>query len=304
MQSLLNPAPIHPDSAIPYFSLDFPVDQSSTCTLDPLASLPLSSNSSSSYSPSPPYSASNSAAAGAAAATNSLNNGWTTLHLAVEQDRLPVVSMLLAQRADVFAQDFCGATPLHIAAAHGNAAATSLLLEAAGKNDNADEASAQAIKSGVAALRDLSGATPLHLAAAGGHEAAVAALLGLQRATQKLWSSSSTTSSSLSTGSPSPSSLSAFPGEDAQPSTAADRKPSPPLSNPNAVDTSGQTPLHLAALAGCEPIVQMLLDAGADIRFKAANGWTALHLAGCAGHERIVALLLRHGAEVDCRVEV
>jgi hypothetical protein len=121
----------------------------------------------------------------------------------------------------------------------------------------------------VAGARDdmnaqFSGATPLHLAAAGGHQRAVAVLLG-------------------------------FPG-------AEHIDTNTPLSDPNALDASLQTPLHLAAAAGCEPVVQMLLEAGAHVRSKAANGWTPLHIAGCAGHDGVVKLLLRHGAEIDCRV--
>ncbi|KAH8723177.1 ankyrin repeat-containing domain protein [Phaeosphaeriaceae sp. PMI808] len=279
MNSILNHTPIHSESSIPFFSLDFPCDQSSTCSLDQLSSLASTSYSSSpAYSsPASSYCSSYSAAAAATTTSMPLNDGRTTLHLAVEQGRLPVISMLLAQHADLYAQDFCGATALHIAAARGSAAATSLLLDAAANtDDNSDDSNPQSLKMNVASQRDMGGATPLHLAAAGGHEGAVAALLGFRRAT-------------------SPSS----PG-----SNVGDMNTSPPFSDANAVDHSRQTPLHLAAAAGNEAVVQMLLDAGADMRTKAANGYTALHVAGCAGHERIVELLLRRGAEVDCRIEV
>ena len=79
--------------------------------------------------------------------------------------------------------------------------------------------------------------------------------------------------------------------------------------DPNALDTSGVSPLHRAVRTRSSPAVQALLDGGADVRIRNKRGSTPLHLAvqdtgrGGAGSARaraeqlkIVALLLAAGA--------
>jgi ankyrin repeat protein len=59
----------------------------------------------------------------------------------------------------------------------------------------------------------------------------------------------------------------------------------------NAKTTSGGTPLMLASNAGNIEMVQMLLDAGADIKAKDREGRTAISVASARGHENIVSLI-------------
>jgi len=59
-----------------------------------------------------------------------------------------------------------------------------------------------------------------------------------------------------------------------------------------------QTPLHIAADAGKEGAVELLLDYGASANVVDGRGETALHAAGANGHTHIVRLLLRRGAQV------
>jgi ankyrin repeat protein len=59
------------------------------------------------------------------------------------------------------------------------------------------------------------------------------------------------------------------------------------------------TPLHLAASSGYYHIVQMLIDAGADVNIVAARGWTALHLAASRGDHRMLESLLAADARAD-----
>lgn len=58
-----------------------------------------------------------------------------------------------------------------------------------------------------------------------------------------------------------------------------------------------QTPLGEAARFGFTPIVQLLLEAGADKDFQNAAGWTPLHEAAFYNHAHSVQLLLVHGAD-------
>lgn len=47
--------------------------------------------------------------------------------------------------------------------------------------------------------------------------------------------------------------------------------------------------------------MQLLLEEGARINQKQANGNTALHLAVKAGHEKVVRLLLKNKANINLR---
>ncbi len=89
-------------------------------------------------------------------------------------------------------------------------------------------------------------------------------------------------------------------------------------SNPTFVssrDEFGRTPLHLAAAAGHEEIVELLLESGADVNARADEGLkpysasgapkgsviyigpSALYDAATAGHWEIAELLVAHGAD-------
>ena len=68
----------------------------------------------------------------------------------------------------------------------------------------------------------------------------------------------------------------------------------------NARNLREETPLMLAAWSRCEPCVEMLLERDALIDNPAAP-WTPLHYAAHQGDARIVARLLQAGAKVDAR---
>ncbi|RKL08731.1 hypothetical protein BFJ70_g16744 [Fusarium oxysporum] len=69
--------------------------------------------------------------------------------------------------------------------------------------------------------------------------------------------------------------------------------------NINAKDSNGRTPLALAAAAGHEAIVRLLLDWGAHIEAVDKEGRTPLSMAIEQGHEAIVQLLLDQGAYIE-----
>ncbi|XP_014560345.1 hypothetical protein COCVIDRAFT_34576 [Bipolaris victoriae FI3] len=65
--------------------------------------------------------------------------------------------------------------------------------------------------------------------------------------------------------------------------------------------TRGEMPMHYAALAGREEILQLLLDAGADIAATTVWGEKPLHYAAVGGNKEILRLLLDAGAEIDAK---
>ena len=66
-------------------------------------------------------------------------------------------------------------------------------------------------------------------------------------------------------------------------------------------NVKGRTPLMLAAFRGDTAGVINLLERGADVNARDADGDTALMFAAYKGHALVVALLLQYGANVYAR---
>ena len=62
-----------------------------------------------------------------------------------------------------------------------------------------------------------------------------------------------------------------------------------------------QTPLINASMGGQVEMIELLLDRGADINAKTNTGWTALMWAIERKHNEVVALLVDRGAYLDSR---
>ncbi|KIV96718.1 hypothetical protein, variant [Exophiala mesophila] len=71
-----------------------------------------------------------------------------------------------------------------------------------------------------------------------------------------------------------------------------------PLSDINAPDSHGWTPMHWAASMGHHAVVHALLQAGASANVRDAAHWTPLFWAAFKGHDKALSTLLNHGA--DC----
>jgi len=61
------------------------------------------------------------------------------------------------------------------------------------------------------------------------------------------------------------------------------------------------TALHVAAENGYEPVVQLLMEKGADVEAKDEDGEVALHQAADNGHEAVVKLLIEKRADVETK---
>ena len=180
--------------------------------------------------------------------------GQSPLHLAIATGNAEIVSLLLENGADAFAADSSGATPLHVATQYGHKPLVKMLVKVMGARAHA---------------RDKNGTTPLHIAARQGHRDLVAQLLfienkGLRQRIEKF--------------------LTSQLGNDAANNTDLSY----------LVDVKndfGLSPLHYAALAGREEVVELLLQQGANINTFNAQGLTPLFLASRDGHEGVVELL-------------
>ncbi|KAJ5453087.1 hypothetical protein N7445_001270 [Penicillium cf. griseofulvum] len=67
--------------------------------------------------------------------------------------------------------------------------------------------------------------------------------------------------------------------------------------NPDRRDYTGRTPLQLACMCSTPEVVQCLIDSGARMIPRMADGKTALHLAAARGHVEIIRILLKKSNE-------
>ena len=63
--------------------------------------------------------------------------------------------------------------------------------------------------------------------------------------------------------------------------------------DPNTTDYDGWSGLHIAASKGFVPLINVLMDNGADIELETPTGQTALHIASEQGKEKSVDCLLQ-----------
>ncbi|MBT3555522.1 MAG: ankyrin repeat domain-containing protein [Chloroflexi bacterium] len=66
-----------------------------------------------------------------------------------------------------------------------------------------------------------------------------------------------------------------------------------------AMDSDGQTPLHLAALSNSLDAARLLIDSDADIEAKESNGETPLDSAVSNNSLDVARLLIDHGANTE-----
>ena len=69
----------------------------------------------------------------------------------------------------------------------------------------------------------------------------------------------------------------------------------------HAKNADGDQPLHLAARRDDVAMIELLLEAGADVNAKGAKGWTPLHYAGAIDSKDACLALLEKGANRDAR---
>ncbi len=71
--------------------------------------------------------------------------------------------------------------------------------------------------------------------------------------------------------------------------------------NVNAVDESGQSPLHIAVENGSKKGTQLLIEYGADVDAYDNHGFTAMHVAARHGRIRQLDLLVKNDGDVNVR---
>lgn len=71
--------------------------------------------------------------------------------------------------------------------------------------------------------------------------------------------------------------------------------------DPKARDTNGGTPLHRTAAFGDTAMVKVLLEAGADLEARDREGWTPLYNSVALNRAAMVKVLLEAGADPEAR---
>jgi len=227
-------------------------------------------------------------------------DGATALHWAVQHDDAALTEYLIEAGADPQAANRTGVTPLRLAAINGNAATIRLLIEA-GVDPNGP-------------LTE-HGDTALMLAARTGTLDAVETLLvhGADVDAAEAWGGTTALVWAINEGNTEVVArlLAAGAAVDVQSKVVAPRGPgargvegTAPVAYdaevyPVSYANGGFTPLHFAAREGEIDAARLLIDAGADVDAVAADGKTTLGLAIYNGHYELASLLIDAGVDVN-----
>lgn len=195
------------------------------------------------------------------------DDAYTPLHLSLIGGYPDIANMLIGKGADVNVKttNWEQTTPLHLAAALGYESTVRLLVEKG--------ADINAVDSGES--------TPLHLASSTGHKEVVEVLL---RAGADCYATTEVGWTALHCG--------VLSGPDVVRILLTNG------CSPNARDTDGETPLHMASMVH---VAELLVKAGAVVNPKNDDNQTPLHYAAAKGNYELVEFLLTHGADPNAR---
>lgn len=207
--------------------------------------------------------------------TNSTNNcNESVLHCAVRANAIGCIRLFTAEGADVGQVEYCGMSPIHLAADLGHSQCLKILLDVKGANPNA-----------LTKEREL---TALHLAADSGYVECIEVLLE-KNANANARNHRGQT-----------------PLHAAARAQAYDcvelllRKGN---ADPNIGDTDSRTALHAAVgkAARSYDIIEILVSWGADVNAKDQYGYSPLHIAALNELSQCVEILIYHGADVTAK---
>jgi ankyrin repeat protein len=228
-------------------------------------------------------------------------DGATALHWAVRWDNIVMARELLEAGADPNVINRAGAAPMLLASVSGSADMISMLLEAGASANQA---------------LTITGDTPLMIAARTGISEAVRVLLdaGADVQAQETWGGGTALMSAVAAGHSAVAEMLISASADVNARTyliprntgrglqfegLPPRKRLPGETGPQMHASGEFTPLLLAAREGFTDTARLLIDSGADIDARAADGKDALSLAIYNGNFGTASFLVARGANVN-----
>ncbi|XP_022758111.1 ankyrin repeat domain-containing protein 50-like [Durio zibethinus] len=221
------------------------------------------------------------------------NSADHVLHYAAAINRVDLIEVLFRayKNVELNSVDFCGRTPIHIAASFGYTEVIRFCLSVGGNPE----------------VLDINRCSPLHLAAQEGHLDVVECLLEASSYAKYALNEHGKTAFALAVENGHSNLYDLLHLGDALNSAAriddvnGMKRCLVEGANVNCKDQNGWTPLHRAAFKGRIESVKVLLNHGAQVNLVDHNGYTPLHCAVEAGHVEVALLLIAYGAKANVK---